>query len=389
MFDRYDHSIQRAQRGAVVWLAHTEELCEQACACFRQVWQGSDDVAPVTLVRFWGDYTKDLVKRHEAIEDAVLRPAVIVSTPHRLASLFEERAIGSPEILNAVRDSLGLIVVDEAHRAAAPMYRKLVTMLCDVNAPKLSIVGLTATPFRMEYLGDDPEKGTRDLKDIFHTIVEPIKTLGENPRIRLQEMGVLAAPMFETIETGTRMKIPNAPSSDMLSEEEIERIDRVLSLRADNAPRRSQVLKRIREIVADPTSSVLYFGPSVRDAECMAYLLRERGIAAAVISGATRDVTRRRVVEEFKSGALRVLCNCEVLTTGFDAPKVTHVVIARPTVSRVLYEQIVGRGLRGPKFRGTETCTVIDCQDEITGLRPPLGYESFRSIWYSGKGRSS
>jgi DNA repair protein RadD len=104
-----------------------------------------------------------------------------------------------------------------------------------------------------------------------------------------------------------------------------------------------------------------------------------------VVSGATRDVTRRRVIGEFKNQSLRVLCNCEVLTTGFDAPRVTHVVIGRPTVSRVLYEQIVGRGLRGPKFGGTETCTIIDCHDEISGTRPTLGYESFRRIWYSGQ----
>lgn len=51
-------------------------------------------------------------------------------------------------------------------------------------------------------------------------------------------------------------------------------------------------------------------------------------------------------------------------------------------VSRVLYEQIVGRGLRGPKFGGTPTCTVIDCHDDIRGERPPLGYESFRRVWY-------
>jgi len=59
--------------------------------------------------------------------------------------------------------------------------------------------------------------------------------------------------------------------------------------------------------------------------------------------------------------------------------------MARPTVSRVLYEQIVGRGLRGPKFGGTETCVVIDCEDNFRGDRPPLGYETFRRVWYGGR----
>jgi superfamily II DNA or RNA helicase len=113
----------------------------------------------------------------------------------------------------------------------------------------------------------------------------------------------------------------------------------------------------------------------------MAFLLRQEGIASAFVSGKTRDVTRRRIVDEFKNGAVRVLCNCEVLTTGFDAPKVTHVVMARPTVSQVLYEQMVGRGLRGPRFGGTDTCVIIDCEDNYRADRPVLGYKRFRQVW--------
>src|SRR5258708_4312169 len=80
----------------------------------------------------------------------------------------------------------------------------------------------------------------------------------------------------------------------------------------------------------------------------------------AVVSGSTSAATRRLVIERFKRAELRVLCNCEVLTTGFDAPRVTHVVMARPTVSQVLYEQMVGRGPRGVKFGGTQVCTILD-----------------------------
>lgn len=114
----------------------------------------------------------------------------------------------------------------------------------------------------------------------------------------------------------------------------------------------------------------------------MAYLLRERGIRAAVVSARTRGVTRRNLIEQFRQNKLSVLCNCEVLTTGFDAPRVTHVVMARPTVSQVLYEQMVGRGLRGPMFGGTKTCFILDCEDSFRGeVRPQLGYTRFRKVW--------
>jgi DNA repair protein RadD len=381
MRDRYDHHNDRSNQGAVLWLAHTEELCEQACACFRQVWEGSDNVCPMTMVRFWGRYTSDLDDQHLALRDAFRRPSVIVSTPQRIANLLEGKTRGSEQVIPELLSALGLIVIDEAHRAAAPTYRRLLESLIDVQR-RVSVFGLTATPFRMEYVGHDPEEGTRDLIEVFDKLVEPLQTLGPNQRVALQRMKVLAEPRFETIETNTKMTIPDPPQSLFLSEGEMERIDRVMAIRADNTPRRLQILEHILPLASSESNSILYFGPSVRDAECMAFLLREQGISAAVISGTTRDVTRRQVINDFKSGLIRVLCNCEVLTTGFDAPRVTHVVIARPTVSRVLYEQIVGRGLRGPKFGGTDECVILDCADDFRGERPPLGYESFRRIWY-------
>lgn len=141
------------------------------------------------------------------------------------------------------------------------------------------------------------------------------------------------------------------------------------------------VLDHLLEICTDSAAQVIYFGPSVVDAECMAFLLRQHAISAAFISGGTRDVTRRKIIADFKAGTLRVLCNCEVLTIGFDAPKVSHIVMARPTVSQVLYEQMIGRGLRGPRFGGTATCGIIDLEDKYRSERPKLGYQQVREIW--------
>jgi superfamily II DNA or RNA helicase len=239
-------------------------------------------------------------------------------------------------------------------------------------------------------VGDDPDAGTAELREIFRDLIEAAATLGTSPRARLQERGVLARPELEVIETHTSMRMPEIERADGPSEEDLGRIDRALAVRADNSPRRLAILERITPLARDPRNLLLYFGPSVRDAECMAFLLRERGIPAAVVSAGTRDVTRRLLVERFKRSELRVLCNCEVLTTGFDAPRVTHVVMARPTVSQVLYEQMVGRGLRGPRFGGTETCVILDCQDEFRGpTRPELGYKRFRKVWRRETGQGS
>lgn len=364
----------------VLWLAHTDELCEQAYACFREVWTGSSNVCPMMLFRFWGQYTRDLKEHQESLQTLAQRPSVLVSTPHRIVNLIEGNLAGGEPVFRALKELVGLVVIDEAHRAAAPSYRRIMQEFKS-GAATPAIAGLTATPFRNEYSANDPIAGTVELRDLFASIIEPIETLGEDPRRVLQDRGYLAKPIFDVIKTATNLRAPAGVDLENPSEDDIERIDYALKIRADSPDRRLIVLERLRKICKSPDALVIYFGPTVQDAECMAFLLRQYGIEAAFVSGETRDVTRRRVISEFKEKRIQVLCNCEVLTTGFDAPRVTHVVLARPTVSQVLYEQMVGRGLRGLRFGGTETCHVIDLEDNYRSDRPELGYKRFREIW--------
>ena len=312
----------------------------------------------------------------------VHHPSVVISTPQRIVNLIDGRIKGGENLAHDLARTIGLLFVDEAHRAAAPSYQRIIDLVPIYR--RVSMIGLTATPFRMQWIGNDPDEGVLELKRIFRKLIEAMETLGENPRKKLQELAVLAQPVFQTIATHTIMRIPNLPVEDPLPDEDAERIDRALGVRADNSARRLTILEKLKPLAKNPDNSILYFGPSVRDAECMAFLLRREHVPAAVISGTTRDATRRMTIKEFKNKRVRVLCNCEVLTTGFDAPQVSHLVMARPTVSRVLYEQMIGRGLRGPRFGGTKTCVIIDCEDNYKGDRPELGYESFRRIWQYG-----
>jgi len=388
---RYDVTGEVANEAAVLWLAHTEELCEQAHACFRQVWTSSENVCPLLLMRFWGHYTQDLVRHSSVLQEIIRRPTVLISTPNRIINLLDNRTQGASTVVEALSQSLRVLLIDEAHRAAAPSYRRILTDLMP-SAHPVSVAGLTATPFRMEYLDEDPEEGTRDLRDIFENLIEPLHTLGEDPRERLerlQEMEILARPELRSIPTHTIIRVPDVLPENPIVEDDIDRIDRVMALGADKIQRRLTILEHLLPLVRNRDNSILYFGPSVRDAEHMTFLLRREGVPAAVVSGKTRDVTRRQMIAEFKKRKIRVLCNCQVLTTGFDAPRVTHIVVARPTVSGVLYEQMVGRGLRGPKFGGTESCVILDCHDDFRGPRPPLGYESLRKVWIRPEAQES
>jgi superfamily II DNA or RNA helicase len=75
-----------------------------------------------------------------------------------------------------------------------------------------------------------------------------------------------------------------------------------------------------------------------------------------------------------------VLCNYGVLTTGFDAPRISALVIGRPTASPLLYEQMIGRGMRGPRFGGTEECLVVDIEDNI-GFSGQLAFLRYADYW--------
>lgn len=365
-------------RRAVLWLAHTEELCEQAHQGFREVWEFSSLARPATLVRFWGDYTSgsdELDELSTALDDT----SILISTPGRMISLI--RSGKHPELEAKLREHLALVVVDEAHRAGAPGYKEILERY---TQPGTRVFGLTATPFRLEYDPDEPEKGTRELVNLFGELIEARQTLGDDPRNTLQERRVLAKPLVEVIQTAMRFRLPRWANKEDLTPEEQDRLDHAMAGRADSSRRRSEILERLAPIARQPGNSVLYFGPTVADAETMCFYLRRLGIRAEVVSGTTRPATRRRLVESFRRGDTPVLCNCQVLTTGFDAPRVTHVVIGRPTVSRVLFEQMVGRGLRGPAFGGTETCEILVFRDEIsgqTGKGITFGYEEFRKVW--------
>ena len=375
--ERYDPATMVVSKGAILWLAHTEELCEQAYACFKQVWEASTQVAPLLLVRFWGRYTQDLERHRDALAKVLHSPCVLISTPQRIVNLLNSESAQARIVVADLRQSLGSLIVDEAHRAAAPSYKTILDALAAGGVP---VIGLTATPFRMEYNPKDQDAGTEALRKLFPRLIEP--SLGDSVREVLQQRGILAEPRFQTITTNIPMKMPSIENPDEPTSDDLERIDRVLKIRADQPRRRISILEHVVSLAKESANSILYFGPSVSDAECMAYLLRERGIRAAVVSANTRDVTRRNLIEQFRQHKLTVLCNCEVLTTGFDAPRVTHVVVARPTVSQVLYEQMVGRGLRGPKFGGTQTCVILDCKDIFRGeVRPQLGYTRFRKVW--------
>lgn len=329
----------------IAWIAHTEELCEQAVQCFDQVFRAKGGCS-LFVARMWGNFTSDNTSLSSE------NHAVFITTPQ---SFLNHKLVSTrPD----------LIVIDEAHRSAAKTYREIIHIAKE-TVSHVKILGMTATPFCKEYNTNSP--GTRELQDIFNRqLILPENTFGEqNTRTALVSRGVLAEPEFTYHQIAAYKGIPGP----LLDPDNVESKDRELcdKLAETKNPHemRHSILEIIKEIASNPTHLILYFSFRIEDAIIMTYLLKESGIKAAFVSGETKDSARRQTIQAFKNQTIQVLTSCDVLTTGFDEPKVTHIVIARPTVSRVLVQQMVGRGLRGPKFGGTSHCQILHFQSNL------------------------
>ena len=152
---------------------------------------------------------------------------------------------------------------------------------------------------------------------------------------------------------------------------------------AKNVQRNKIILNKLLELPED--SRVLVYACTVEHAEVLNNLLIAKGKRSVVITGDTPRYKRQSFIEQFKQNDIQFIVNHSVLTTGFDAPKTDIIVLCRPTFSDILYEQIVGRGLRGTKFSGTETCTIIDFCDNCGRFGDQQSYKRFESFWYKGE----
>ena len=121
------------------------------------------------------------------------------------------------------------------------------------------------------------------------------------------------------------------------------------------------VLAACREIVEQTQDrhACLIFATGIQHGRHIVQVLQEQhGVLCGFVCGETPTNERDEVLEQFRRGELKYLCNVNVLTTGFDAPNIDCVVLLRPTLSPGLYYQMVGRGFR--LHPGKDTCLVLD-----------------------------
>lgn len=346
-------------QGPVLWIAESQELCEQAVQTWRYVWRGLLDENPLTVSRLWGS---------NSVPEPGTEFSVVVATDAKLYSLInnERHAVSYSWLQDATA-----VVVDEAHRSGtSPMYTTILGWLgIDGRRYERPLVGLSATPFK----GGDAS--TQQLAQRYGNNIIPGFT-SPNPFSEATTAGYLAR-VDHMILDGIRVNLNESErataSKGLVSKDVLDRI-------GGDQDRMSMVVDHIR--YGTPSDwPVLVFTPSVVSAQVLAATLQYFGIPSASVSGDTSRSERRRIIGDFKEGRIRVLTNCDLLVQGFDAPGVRSLIIARPTFSRGSYIQMVGRGLRGEKNGGKTECRIVDIQDNFGDAQELLDHLNYVDLW--------
>jgi superfamily II DNA or RNA helicase len=334
--------LNSAEVDLVVWLAYSEELCSQASEEFESAWRHLG-TRPTTVHRFWGDSEFHIDDCHDGILVAGL-------------SKVYARAKTDITFLSKLSDRCSLVIIDEAHQAVAQTYQFILSTLVE-RRDGVSLLGLSATPGRTWDDLDEDEK----LSNFFGRKKITLKTPGSDPVTYLIDQGYLARPNFVSLPySGTEL------SQRELGElaEQLD-VSPALLRRVANDDARNLIVIRSVEALLGRHSRILVFAATVEHAESLAVILTARGHDATSITGTTPTTERQIRIQDYLSDSpgSKVLINFGVLTTGFDAPRTSAAVIARPTKSLVLYSQMVGRATRGPRAGGNkeaEIHTVVD-----------------------------
>ncbi|MGW0668085.1 DEAD/DEAH box helicase [Streptomyces sp. NPDC002746] len=343
--------------GPILWIAQTEELCEQAVQSWSFVWSKVGAETPLTISRLW------TTNEAGPVSD---RPHLVVATDAKLRNCLGTE--GYAWLRGAC-----LVIVDEAHVAISPQYTEILTHLgLTAHRTERHLLGLTATPFRNT---NDIE--TERLVQRFgaQRLDDGVFPSGD-PYGELQDLGMLAKVTHRELLGGTieltHDEKTRADQMSLLSKAAEQRL-------ADDQDRNKRILEEIGAMPDD--WPVLVFATSVAHAKFLAAKLKDRGITAASVDSATSTGERRRSIDDFRRGRIRVLTNYGVLTQGFDAPATRAVVITRPTYSPNVYQQMIGRGLRGPGNGGEDTCLILNVRDNITNYDKALAFTQFEHLW--------
>ena len=336
----------------VVWFAHSEELCEQAIETIEQTWEMRGE-KNLRLYRLWGDHNPDLIKNEGGF---------VVTSFQKIYSMMRSSQDQVFKDILTIRKKSFAIVVDEAHKSIATTYQEAINYI--TNLEKTFLIGLSATPGR-GWKDDENKKLAEYYDNRLITITDDNDQELEDPVKFLQKKGYLAYVKTEEVKTDIVIELSVQEKNYLNTQLDLS--DKFLYELGENQNRNLCILAQIIKYYKQ-NKSIIVFACSLDHASFLNEMCSQKKIKSASIDKDTTTTSRRKYIENYKNGEIKVLFNYGVLTHGFDAPNTDIIIIARPTQSPILYSQMIGRGLRGPEVGGNEECILVDIKDNIEGL---------------------
>jgi len=317
-------AIQRWKAGypplRVCILAHRKELVQQ----------NSDELIGLWPTGDIGVYAAGLKRRD--MDNSILYASI--------DSIFKKAGEFAP---------WDVIIVDEAHRIPAKgegKYRQFINV-SKLTSPNLKVVGLTATAFRMG-CGPICHKDHILNKVCYEANVADLIAKGYLCKLRSKVGDV--QPDLDNVKRNSGGDYTTKSLAEAVESKELV----------------PQTLRSAMKIAnQEERKSIMFFCVDVHHCKQVSMELRKHGVEAPVITGTTKLVERDRVSRAFKLGQYRAICNVNVFTEGFNVKRVDCIVLLRPTLSKGLYVQMVGRGFRVHPDK--PDCLVLDyahCIDE-------------------------
>lgn len=290
-------------------------------------------VMAVEVVERMGAPTLWLAHRRELIEQAANRLSAhgmtvgVIQAGQPRYRLAPVQVASVASLLRREKPAAGLIVIDEAHHAAAKTYGTILEAY-----PDTPFLGLTATPFRLD---------GRGLGDLFGSLVVSSHT------DELCDAGYLIRP---------KVWASAAPDLRGVKMTAGDYNNKALAKRTNTPELTGDIVSTW--LHRSPGMRTVVFAVDVQHATDIAEAFQAAGVAAESLSGKTAKGERAGMLRRLATGETKVVTNCMVLTEGWDLPALECAIIARPTASLNLHLQMVGRIMRSAE--GKVGATVLD-----------------------------
>lgn len=321
----------------VLWIAHRHMLIDQAADCFYQ-FAGLSKINNPNIKNY---RISCISGEHMSIRQVGKVEVIVASIQSICRSLDHLRRI--------LKCGKVMVVIDECHHAEAKSYRNTLKFIKKCRS-KVKLLGLTATPIRSN------DKETAHLLKIFDN-----KKIYEVAMSDLIAKKILADPQYERVETSENFEPDISYDEAKFINKYGELPDTLIHKIAVSKERNAIILKQYIDNT-ERYGKTLIFALNVVHCRFLYEELSKKKVRCGLVYSGKQD--NSKVINDFKDNKLDVLVNVNILTEGTNVPNIQTVFLTRPTTSEGFLMQMIGRGMRGPEAKGTETVNIVDFHDQ-------------------------